>query len=95
MKYYAGIDIGGTNIKTGIVDELGEIVAEDSIPTGADRPQEVVLQDIIASVRGCVSTAGASLSAAGMGSPGAIDSERGVVIRNYNLGWKDLPSLLP
>ena len=51
MKYYAGIDIGGTNIKTGIVDGLGEIISEDSVPTGADRPQEVVLKDIISSVK--------------------------------------------
>ncbi|MBR0257429.1 MAG: ROK family protein, partial [Synergistaceae bacterium] len=47
MKYYVGIDIGGTNIKTGVVNERGEIIGEHSIPTGADRPQDVVLEDII------------------------------------------------
>ncbi len=91
MKYYVGIDIGGTNIKTGIVDELGQIISEDSVPTGADRPQEVVLQDIIASVRNSISKSGVSPVSAGMGTPGSIDSNKGIVIRNYNLGWKDFP----
>ena len=89
MKYYAGIDIGGTNIKTGIVDELGEIISEDSVPTGAERPQEVVLQDIVASVRNSISKAKVSPVSAGMGSPGLIDSKNGVVVYNNNLGWHD------
>lgn len=89
MKYYAGIDIGGTNIKTGIVNELGEIIAEDSVPTGADRPQEVVLQDIISSVKESIARAKVSPSSVGMGSPGLIDSKRGVVVYNNNLNWNE------
>ena len=89
MKYYAGIDIGGTNIKTGIVDELGEIISEDSVPTGAERPQEVVLRDIISSVKESIAKAQVTPSAAGMGSPGLIDSKNGVVVYNNNLGWHD------
>ena len=89
MKFYAGIDIGGTNIKTGIVDELGEIISEDSVPTGADRPQEVVLQDIISSVKESIAKAQVTPSAVGMGSPGLIDSKRGVVVYNNNLGWNE------
>ncbi len=89
MKYYAGIDIGGTNIKTCIIDEAGQILSEDSIPTGAGRPQETVLKDIISSVRTSISRAGVSPVAAGMGTPGLIDSEAGVVIYNNNLGWRE------
>ena len=89
VKYYIGIDIGGTNIKAGIVDELGQIINESSIPTGADRPQEIVLKDIISSVNRLIDDAKVSPAAAGMGSPGAIDSNKGIVIRNFNLGWKD------
>ncbi|MBR4196015.1 MAG: ROK family protein [Synergistaceae bacterium] len=89
MKFYAGIDIGGTNIKTGIVDELGEIISEDSVPTGADRPQEVVLQDIISSVKESIAKAQVTPIAVGMGSPGLIDSKRGVVVYNNNLGWNE------
>ncbi|MBQ9390501.1 MAG: ROK family protein [Synergistaceae bacterium] len=92
MKYYVGIDIGGTNIKTGVVTETGEIVSEHSIPTRAERSQNEVLKDIIASVR--ESVAGANVNpddilAAGMGTPGFIDSKNGIVIYNNNLGWRD------
>ena len=83
MKYYVGIDIGGTNIKTGVVTETGEIVSEHSISTRAERSQNEVLKDIIASVR--ESVAGANVNpddilAAGMGTPGFIDSKNGIVI---------------
>lgn len=87
MKYYAGIDIGGTNIKTGIVDELGNIISEDTVPTGADRTQELVLQDIISSVKESIAKAQVTPFAVGMGSPGLIDSKNGVVVYNNNLGW--------
>ena len=92
MKYYIGVDIGGTNIKAGVVDSSGNIINEVSIPTGADRPQDIVLQDILGAIKnlieGCELNA-KEIQAVGLGSPGAIDTERGIVIRNYNLGWKD------
>ena len=92
MAYYIGVDIGGTNLKAGVVDGQGQIISEASVPTGADRPQDVVLSDILGAVM--TSIAGANISvkdvrAVGMGSPGMIDTENGVVIYNNNLGWKD------
>ena len=89
MKFFAGIDIGGTNIKTGIVDEAGNIISEDSVPTGAERPQEVVLQDIIYSVKESITKAKVAPSAVGMGSPGLIDSKNGFVLYNNNLNWNN------
>ena len=38
MNYYAGIDLGGTFVKGGIVDEEGNILVKDKIPTGKERP---------------------------------------------------------
>ena len=38
MKYYAGLDLGGTFVKGGIVDEEGNILVKDKIPTGKERP---------------------------------------------------------
>ena len=37
MEYYAGIDLGGTNIKCGIVDETGKIVCQESMPTHSEK----------------------------------------------------------
>ena len=93
MSYYIGVDTGGTNIKVGVVDEAGRIVGEADCPTGADRPQEVVLKDILKAVEDAISAASgvsrADIHAVGVGSPGAVDSETGVVLYNYNLGWRD------
>ncbi len=89
MKYYVGIDVGGTNIKAGIVDQEGGILIEDSIPTGAEREQKVVLKDIITSVEDLLSKSEVKPVSAGIGTPGLINRNTGTVIRNYNLGWRD------
>ena len=92
MAYYIGVDIGGTNLKAGVVDESGQIVGEASVPTGADRPQDVVLEDILGAVSKAVQASGVStksIRAVGMGSPGKIDYDTGTVVYNNNLGWKD------
>ena len=92
MEYCIGVDIGGTNIKAGVVDEAGRIIGESDCPTGADRPQDVVLQDILEAAKGAVAASGVDtkeLRGVGVGTPGAVDSETGTVLYNYNLGWRD------
>ena len=92
LPYFIGVDIGGTNLKAGVVDDKGQIISEASVPTGADRPQDVVLGDILGAVRTSIDGAGLSVKdirAAGLGSPGTIDTDNGIVIFNGNLGWRD------
>ena len=92
MAYYIGIDIGGTNIKTGVVSEKGEIISETGVPTGAHRPQNIVFEDIAQTVKEAVEKSKIEMReirAIGMGSPGMMDYETGSVIYNNNLGWKD------
>ncbi len=59
--YYIGIDIGGTNLKAGVVDEWGNILGESSVPTGASRPQREVFQDILLVSERAVYASGVSL----------------------------------
>lgn len=92
MKYYIGVDIGGTNLKAGVVTESGSIISESDIPTGAERPQNVVLQDIIKVVHEAIKSSKiniSEISAVGLGSPGMVDPDSGTVIYNNNLGWRD------
>ena len=92
--YRIGIDLGGTNIAVGLVNEKYEIVAHHSVPTGASRPAEQVIADMGDAVEAVLSKAGVAVEACesiGIGSPGNCDSERGVVVRAYNLGWFDVP----
>ena len=92
--YNIGIDLGGTNIAVGVVDEQHRIVSQTSVPTGASRSSEAVIADIISATEQALSAAGLTASdcvCAGIGSPGSCDSERGVVVRAYNLGWFNVP----
>ena len=92
--YRIGIDLGGTNIAVGVVNENYEIVAHHSVPTGASRPAENVIRDMGNAVEAVLVKAGVSIDqceSMGIGSPGTCDSEQGVVARAYNLGWFDVP----
>ena len=92
--YRIGIDLGGTNIAAGVVDEAQHIVAEVSLPTGASRGPEAVAEDICRAATLAMEKAGitaAHCASVGIGSPGTCDSRRGVVVRAYNLGWFDVP----
>ena len=92
MKYYIGIDLGGTNVAAGIVQEDGTLVAKSSVP--CPRGGEPVADAIALSARQAAGAAGVTVEgAAGMGlaSPGSIDPEQGVVGHAFNLGLDHVP----
>ena len=47
MKYYVGIDLGGTNISAGVVNENYEIIAKASTKTNCPRPASEIAEDIL------------------------------------------------
>ena len=51
MMYRIGVDLGGTNIAAGLVDENYKIVCKKSIPTGAERDGEFIVADMRGEVR--------------------------------------------
>ena len=90
MNYYLGIDLGGTFIKCGVVDENGNIVAMDKVPTGKEGGAEKVMDNIAAVSLSTIEKAGlekSDISSAGLGSPGMINGEEGMVVVSNNLGW--------
>lgn len=91
---YLGIDLGGTNIAAGIVDENGKIIRKYSTPTLADRPFEVIAKDMADACYTLINAEGLAVSdikAIGIGSPGAIDNSNGIILNAGNLGWKNAP----
>lgn len=89
-----GIDLGGTNIAVGVVDESGRIIGRASRPTGAQRPYEQVVCDMAQTVRDALANAGHSADEAafiGCGVPGFYDEKSGCVLFCTNLGWRDVP----
>ena len=91
-KYYVGIDLGGTFIKGGIVDEAGEIVYSDKVPTETEKGGERVAMNIAVladTLMGAMHLTKDDVVGLGMGVPGMIDSKAGNVIFAGNLQWKD------
>ncbi|MBQ7374215.1 MAG: ROK family protein [Clostridia bacterium] len=92
-KYYIGIDLGGTFIKGGICDDLGNLIATDKIPTETEKGEEKVMDNISTLALSLLDKVGLLVSdveGLGMGVPGMIDSRKGVVIFYNNFNWKDV-----
>jgi len=95
MPHYLGLDLGGTNIKAGLIDQAGRVLVERSAPTRSDRGPEAVLERMLRIADEVATEAGCTLrdvQAIGIGSPGPIDVRRGLVLSAPNMpGWEDFP----
>ncbi len=92
--YYLGIDLGGTNISIGIVDNQGNIVAKGSVPTPSlgDYTQDVA--EMIALSNKLILDNGytpADIKAVGIGCPGSVDYKNNLVAYSCNLGFNNAP----
>lgn len=90
--YRIGVDLGGINIKFGLVDDACRVVVADSAPTPPDRTLEAVSNTIVASIHHLLDKAKIpmrELRGMGIGSPGAIDSVTGHVVFSNNFDWND------
>lgn len=87
-----GVDIGGTNVKLGLVDSRNRLAAFRSVPTCAERGAEAVIKEIGRQAKALLREQGAEeCLGAGLGVPGTVDRERGVVLYSNNLRWEDVP----
>lgn len=80
--YYLGIDLGGTNIVAGVVDEDGNIIVKVSCKTNAPRPEEEICNDMAAVALRALEEAGLTkndVCFVGIGAPGAVNGETGVI----------------
>ncbi len=91
---YVGIDIGGTNIAVGVVSEEKKIIAKANSKTPVPCPEAVFCDTVVETVKEALKNAGSDLSAVkeiGVGSPGTINQEEGVVVFANNLGYTNFP----
>lgn len=92
--YRIGVDLGGTNIAVGLVDEEKKLVKKKSVPTGAERSAEQIVDDIAAVCRALCTEAGVPLSeivSVGIATPGIANHDTGVVEYANNLPFRKLP----
>ena len=91
---YIGIDLGGTNIAIGIVDEKGKIIVQGSTPTLSPRSYTEIVKDMVTLCEKLTAEAGISMNdikAVGIGTPGSVDYEKGSVAYSNNLKFNDAP----
>ncbi len=94
MAYSLGIDIGGTNLKAGVVDDDYNIIAVRKIKTDSAKGSDEVLNKIIEVGKAAVSESKIPMSEikwVGMGCPGTCNPETGLVEYSNNLKWDNVP----
>lgn len=94
MKYYIGIDLGGTNIKAGVVNENFEIIAKATTKTLCPRPAKDICDDMARVAVEACKEAGISIDDVewiGIGTPGIADNVNGTIPYSNNLDFHDVP----
>ena len=88
-----GIDIGGTDIKIGLVDVHQKLIDAVYIPTEAEKPVKEVIQKVGERALGLLEKNGIPMDqcvGAGIGVPGTVDRKAGVVRYSNNIRWEEV-----
>lgn len=95
MPHYIGLDLGGTNIKAGLLDHQKQALAQTSVPTDGEDGPDAVMQRMADAAQAVADEAGVAIedvAAIGIGAPGPMDIEMGVIKSAPNLpGWENIP----
>jgi glucokinase len=93
--YYVGLDVGGSSMKGGVVDETGRPLSGVSLPTEAHKGQEFGLERMAETIQAAVTSAGLTMSqiaAIGVATPGTMDIPAGIILDPPNLRpWQNMP----
>ena len=80
--YKIGVDLGGTNIAVGVIDENYNIIGRGKAKTACPRPAEDIFADMCKCVKAAAADAGVSLDeieSIGIGTPGTVDKAKGII----------------
>src|SRR5215467_485465 len=92
---YVGLDVGGTTMKAGVVDDDGRPLSSVSLATEAHRGQEFGLERMCETIRQAVAAAGLGMdqiAAIGVATPGTMDIPAGIILDPPNLKpWRNVP----
>lgn len=94
MRYIIGIDLGGTQLRTALADDKGNVIQEIRVRTAADAGPAAVIDQIVQGidqVKAQMASDG-QLLGVGIGSPGPLDPYEGIVFTQPNMtGWNNVP----
>ncbi|CAG7840939.1 Glucokinase [Clostridium haemolyticum] len=89
-----GIDLGGTNIAAGLVDNNGVLVSKANVKTNLNDNGKFIIDDMVSLIKKLLDENNLdinNLSSIGIGVPGTVRYEKGIVAECVNLGWKEIP----
>lgn len=89
--YYLGIDLGGTNIAAGVIDCHGKLLSKQSMPTGAPCSPQELCDRITEAARKACEALDQTVQAVGIGCPGSVNRNTGVVELAPNLSLHHFP----
>ncbi len=91
---FIGIDLGGTSIKLGVIDETGHLLHKVEMPTCPGEGAQAGVERMAAGARQLVESAGIpwkDVKGLGLGAPGFLDLAQGKILRLTNIPWEDVP----
>ena len=93
MTLAIGVDVGGTKVAAGVVDEDGRIIAKlkRSTPAASPARTELAIADAVTELLAHDQVAGRRVGAIGLGAAGFVDSARATMLFAPNLAWRDEP----
>ncbi len=93
--YRIGVDLGGTNIAVGVIDENYNIIGRGKVKTRAPRPAEAIFDSIKEAVDMAVVNAGINydeIVSVGIGTPGSVNKDTGAIEFSNNLKFHNVPA---
>lgn len=93
--YRIGVDLGGTNIAVGVVDDEFRIIGKGKVKTNSPRPAEEIFDDIAKACFMAVEDAGLTMddiASVGVGTPGSVNQDNGTIEFSNNLGFHNVPA---
>src|SRR5690348_4634933 len=95
LPVYVGLDVGGTTMKAGVVDDEGRPLSSVSLPTEAYKGQEFGLGQMCEAIRQAIAAAQlepSQVAGIGVATPGTLDIPAGVILDPPNLRpWQNVP----
>lgn len=94
MNYYVGLDVGGTNLAAGVVDEEYRMLSRVSIPTGAERSIEEITDDMVIVTLEAIKEAGLTIDdfhSWGIGMPSYVNPKTNLLVHANCFGWRNIP----
>lgn len=94
QRPYVGVDLGGTNMQIGVVSDAGVVMSRAKRKTEAQEGRDAVLDRMVNGIEEACDAAGvavADCAGLGIGAPGPIDPDQGIMLEAVNLAWERTP----